>query len=204
MRPPRMSWRPGCACALLLGVGLLSAAQAQSPLRGSLTEELPSAALPYQVKPVDGAPVSPGIRRVLERFLTWTLICDESKGRQVCNIVQSIAAPDGNLVFSWSIAATASGEPVFVVRAPVTGVPARTVTLNFGGAATVIRLPDCDASLCVGFLPVDPTMMRQIRDKGTVKIHYWKTDGSPRVDISSSLDGLALAIKSLRRKSTAS
>ena len=200
VRLPRTLSLLGYAIALMIGAGLLSPAQAQAFLRGSLTEDQPVASVAepaYRVKPVDGAPVGPGIRRVLERFLSWTSICDEAKGRRVCNIVQSIAASDGRLAFSWSIAATASGEPVFLVRAPVTDFPAHTVTLDFGGRETVLRLTSCDASLCVGFLPVDSMMIRHIRDRGTVKIHYWTADNLPKVEMTSSLDGLARALISL-------
>lgn len=174
---------------------------AQAQLRGSLAEEAPRALFSepgYRVKPVEGAPAAVGVRRVIERFSGWTLICDEEKRRRVCNASQSIVDADGGLAFSWSLAATKGGEPVFLVRAPVTGFPARTVTLAFGPDETVIRLDACDVRLCLGFLPLSPGLVKRIKERGAVGIRYRMREGDAPVFLTASLDGLGTAIGSIR------
>lgn len=199
-RPLAHAARTLRASAVGLAVVLTIPGPVAAQLRGQLAEAAP-AAFPdagYRVKAVDGAPAETGVRRVIERFADWTLICDAAKGRHVCNATQSIAAADGRVAFSWSLAATRGGEPVFVVRAPVAAFPARTVTLEFGGAETAMRLPSCDVRLCVGFLPVDPAILKQIRRRGRVGIRYRIADGAVPVEIATSLDGLGAAIGSIR------
>lgn len=188
----------------LLAVALaamLTPVPAKAQLRGSLAEDAPRALFSepgYRVKPVDGAPAAVGVRRVIERFSGWTLICDAEKRRRVCNASQSIVDADGSLAFSWSLAATAGGEAVFLVRAPVTGFPARTVTLAFGPDETVIRLDTCDVRLCLGFLPLGPGIVKRIRERGEVGIRYRTREGAEPVVLTASLDGLGTAIASIR------
>ena len=204
MRPAgNPSWpaRGVGACILALAGVLTASVPAAAQLRSSLADAAPAgyAETGYRVRPVDGAPAGPGVRRAIERFAGWTLICDEMKGRRVCNAVQSIADADGHLAFSWSLAATRGGEPVFLVRAPVTAFPAHTVTLDFEGAETTVRLSACDAHLCVGFLPLDPAIVRQIERRARVGIRYRTADGVDPVAFTASLDGLGAAIGSIRR-----
>lgn len=193
--------------ALLTALLLLAPMPAAAQLRGSLAEAgaepaATGAVAPlepgYRIRPVAGAPAGPGVRRVIEAFGGWTLICDEEKRRRICNASQSIVTAAGGLAFSWSLAATKGGEPVFVLRAPVSGFPARTVTLDVAGRETVIRLPDCDAALCVGFLPLDAALVRQIKARAGVTIRYRLREGSAPVAIAASLDGLGAAIGSIR------
>lgn len=165
---------------------------------GAATAAVHSIESSYRVKAVEGGPGTPGVRRTIERFASWTLICDETKGRRVCNATQSIADADGTLAFSWSLAATRGGEPVFLVRAPVMDDPARGVALTFGGTETAIRLGACDARLCVGFLPLDPAMVKQIGRRASAGIRYRSADGADHVAFTAPLDGLGAAIRSIR------
>ena len=186
---------------VFLVLAMLAPVPAAAQLRGSLAET-PTRALfdesGYRVKPVEGAPAAPGTRRTIERFGAWTLICDEAKGRRVCNASQSIVDADGDLAFSWSLAATSGGEPVFLIRAPVTGFPARTVTLGFGSDETVIRLETCDTRLCLGFLPLGPGIVKRIKERGGVAIRYRTHEGAAPTALTASLDGLGTAIGSIR------
>lgn len=209
-RHARPRGRPGGGCGhasrtyaralgLLALLAPLAPAPAAAQLRGSLADAPPPSPAPaYRVRPAEGAPAGDGVRRTLERFGGWTLICDERGRRRVCNAAQSIVDGDGRLAFSWSLAATKGGEPVFLVRAPVTGLPSHTVTLAFGEAETVIRLPACDPGLCVGFLPLDAGMVRRIKARGAVAIRYRVRDGAEPVTLTASLDGLGAAIGSIR------
>ncbi len=189
----RAAWR-GSA---LLG-GVLAAFPASAQLRGGLDTPsigaVPRAEAPFHVRPVEGAPAAPGIRRLIQRFGDWTLICDEEKRKRICNASQSIVGPDGDMAFSWSLAATRNGEPVFLIRAPVAEFPAHTVTFDFGEAERVVRLASCDAHLCVGFLPVDPPLAARIKAKAGVAIRYRRREGAEPVTFATSLDGLAASI----------
>lgn len=179
---------------------MLAPVSASAQLRGSLAEAAPLAPFSepdYRVRPVDGAPAAAGVRRVIERFSGWTLICDEEKRRRVCNASQSIVDADGSLAFSWSLAATRGGEPVFLIRAPVMGFPSRTVTLVFGAEETIIRLDTCDVRLCVGFLPLSPGIVRRIKERGDVGIRYRTREGGPPMALTASLNGLGTAIGSI-------
>ncbi|MGX7708096.1 invasion associated locus B family protein [Methylobacterium sp. Gmos1] len=203
---PRAARRPDRPAAFLAALLLLAPVPAAAQLRGSLAEARPeepaaTAALPepgYRIRPAAGAPARPGVRRVIETFGGWTLICDEEKRRRICNASQSIVTATGGLAFSWSLAATQGGEPVFVLRAPVVGFPSRTVTLDVAGREMVLRLPNCDAALCVGFLPLDAALVRQIKARAGVTIRYRVREGSAPVTITTSLDGLGSAIGSIR------
>ncbi len=190
--------RPAARLGGALLASLLAVAPAAGQLRGGFDTppggETSPAAPPYRVRPVEGAPASPGIRRLMQRFGDWTLICDEEKGKRICNAAQSLVGPEGELAFSWSLAATRGGEPVFVVRAPVAEFPAHTVTLDFSGMERVVRLSACDAHLCVGFLPVDPALAARIKRKAVVSIHYRRAEGAEPTGLATSLDGLAAAI----------
>lgn len=197
------SLRKFAVVSILLAATLLVPEPSAAQLRGSLVEEeaVNSARLPvpsFKIRPVAGAPVAPGVRRIIQTFGGWTLICDEAKRGRVCNASQSIVAEDGTLAFSWSMAATASGEPVLLLRAPVAGFPAHTVTLGFGETETVIRLETCDMHLCVGFLPLTAVIVRHIKERGRVAIRYHTAEGQAPVALIASLDGLGTAIRSIR------
>ncbi|WP_462121179.1 invasion associated locus B family protein [Methylorubrum thiocyanatum] len=182
---------------------LLISQPAKSQLRGSFDGEEAETSAPlsvpnFRIKPMEGAPVAAGVRRVIQTFGGWTLICDEFKRGRVCNASQSIVAADGAFAFSWSMAATKGGEPVFVLRAPVAEFSAHTVTLKFGAVETVIRLETCDTRLCIGFLPVDVGIIQRIKAQGVVAVRYRKTEGGAPVEFAASFDGLRAALGSIR------
>jgi invasion protein IalB len=210
-QPRRSGGAAAAASAAFVSMMLLATMPAVAQLRGSLAEETPHAGraetgLPaprgpdpgYRVDPVAGAPAGVGVRRVIETFSGWTLICDEAKSRRICNASQSIVTDAGRLAFSWSLAATRGGEPIFIVRAPVTDFPARTVTLEFGTEETVMRLPSCDEQLCLGFLPLNAAIVTQIKARARVTIRYRVREGAAPVVLIASLDGLGAAIGSIR------
>lgn len=196
-RPPsRVSGRAG----LILAASLLASAPAAAQLRGRLPDG-DAAAAPqpdFRIKPAEGASAEPGIRRVIQTFSGWTLICDEAKRTRVCNVSQTILAGDGSLVFSWSLAATSGGEPVFVLRAPVKDAATRTVAITVDATRSVIRLDRCDAQLCLGFLPLDARLVRGIRSRATAAVHYGTAEGGQPIAFTTSLDGLKAAMASIR------
>ncbi|WP_162249982.1 invasion associated locus B family protein [Methylobacterium sp. Leaf456] len=187
-----------------MAASLLGSIPAAAQLRGSLpdgevavTDALPPRA-GFRLKPTEGAPTDSGVRRVIQTFAGWTLICDEAKRTRVCNVSQTILDHDGAFAFSWSLAATSGGEPVFVVRAPVMDFPAHTVTVAVESTETVIRLDRCDARLCLGFLPLDAALVKGIKNRGSAAIRYRIAEGARPVTFTTSLDGLKAAMASLR------
>ncbi len=62
----------------------------------------------------------------------------------------------------------------------------------------MIRLPNCGAALCVGLLPLDAALVRQIKARAGVTIRDRVREGSDPVAIAASLDGLGAAIGSIR------
>lgn len=87
-------------------------------------------------------------RRVIRPFNNWTLVCDENldKKQKVCNVSQSIIGPSGGIVFSWSLAGTDNGQPIFILRAPVSVGVNALITLDLGEGGKVIpsSVTGCD------------------------------------------------------------
>lgn len=159
----------------------------------------------YHIKPSDVA-LPPGakpgqIRRMIQPFAGWTLICDENlKTRtRICNVAQTLVDDAGRMVFSWSLAATRGGAPVLILRAPVAGQVDRTVTLDFGKGALRphVTLTTCDATLCIGLLSATPDIRKRIATGGDVRITFADRAGDP-VILRTTLDGLATAIASIK------
>lgn len=187
-----------------VAAALLGSVPAAAQLRGSLadgdvavTDAIPPPTA-FRIKPTEGAPVEPGVRRVIQTFAGWTLICDEAKRTRVCNVSQTILDADGAFAFSWSLAATSGGEPVFMLRAPVADFPSHTVTVIIDATRSVIRLDRCDARLCLGFLPLDAALVKGIKARANATIRYRTAEGANPVEFTTSLDGVKAAMASLR------
>ena len=157
------------------------------------------------VKPADVA-LPPGakpgeIRRIIQPFASWTLICDENlrTRTRICNVSQTLVDDAGLLVFSWSLAATRGGAPVFILRAPIAGRSDQTVTVGYGTKTPVTRVPltTCDAALCIGLLPATTEIRRRIATGGAVRVAFMDHAGHSVV-LNTTLDGLAAAIGSIK------
>ena len=116
----------------------------------------------YSIKPSDVAvpddvPLGE-YRRIIRPYKNWTLICDENlkQKQRICNVSQSIVDATGAVVFSWSLAATAGGTPMMIVRVPAAVGKNQPIRFSFGKgvSAIVIRTADCDQRVCIGMLPV--------------------------------------------------
>lgn len=129
----------------------------------------------YSIKPSDVAvpedvPLGE-YRRIIRPYKNWTLICDEDlkKKQRICNVSQSIVDATGAVAFSWSLAATAGGTPMMIVRVPATVGKDQPIRFSFGkdGAAIIVKTADCDQRICIGMLPVDGRIKAYV-DKGVV------------------------------------
>lgn len=156
----------------------------------------------FHVKPpdvnTDGA--LPGdVRRTIQPFGTWTLICDENlrKRKRVCNVSQQILNASGAVVFSWSLAGTLDGKPVMIVRLAKAEADPTPVKIVFGSTKSAkVELSSCNEAICLGFLPVDASLRRALEQGGSAQITA--VIGGRSTTLDAPLDHLVSAIKALK------
>lgn len=186
----------GCLLALVLP-GFARADQASSTGRTALAPAEPA----FRVKPSDVGGSAPGrIRRVIQPFGGWTLVCDEDlkARRKVCNVSQVIVDRADQTAFSWSLAGTERGAPVMILRAPNGPGDGRTALLRFRESESMIEVPltECDRSQCLGYLEVEGAVAAKLR-KGVPAEVTLIREGRRR-DFELQTDGLAAALASLK------
>ncbi len=107
------------------------------------------------------------IRRSIQPFENWTLICDENLKRKqkTCNVSQIITDQAGAAVFSWSLAATRNGEPFLLLRVPSLVEKQQPVKVSFPGRARPVALDykGCDDEGLSGHAPRRPDNQRAYR-----------------------------------------
>lgn len=159
----------------------------------------------YRIKPSD-VTLPPdaklgSYRRIIQPFENWTLICDENlqTRQRVCNVTQTIEDPSGRLAFSWSLAATRGGKPYMILRTTSDAKYPGLISLRFQGQAkpVEVHLDGCNATVCVGMLPVGPLLREQISKNAAPEISYETTSGKP-VALAATLKGLAKAVEAIR------
>ncbi|PBB34974.1 invasion associated locus B family protein [Mesorhizobium sp. M1A.F.Ca.IN.022.07.1.1] len=172
-----------------------------SGLRAVGQEAVPSA---YRIKPSDVA-VPPDVKlgqyqRTTRPFENWILICDENlqARKRVCNISQSFIDQSQAPVFSWSLAADEKGKPFMILRAPSQADAGSKLSLKFAGRKQPVdvQLHACDASVCVGYLPVGPVLREQIGKETTVQVSYSLPSGAT-VRLDAPLQGLKAALSAI-------
>ncbi|CEJ10764.1 Invasion associated locus B (IalB) protein [bacterium YEK0313] len=145
-------------------------------------------------------------RRVIRPFKNWTLICDENlrARRRVCNITQAIVDQAGAVAFSWSLAGSDSGAPVFILRTPAAVGADRPITLAFGdgSAPILVKTNGCDASVCVAIQHVGPRLRGYIAKGVVVQISFSVmpagAPGAPTLTgLYAPLEGLSKAIEAI-------
>ena len=157
---------------------------------------------PYRVKLSDiaipdGATLGQ-VRRTIQPFPNWTLICDENlKARtKVCNVTQTFVDAGGATAFSWSLAATEGGKPLFILRAPASIGPDGAVVIEpASGQPLAASVEACDTVICIATLPLGPVLTAEIARREPVKISYDVAGGA--VVLSAPLNGLAKAIAAI-------
>ena len=180
----------------------------------SITSLLPSgpyaagqeAASPgYRIKPSEVA-VPPDVKlgeyqRTTRPFENWTLICDENlqAWKKVCNISQSFIDQGQALVFSWSLAADEKGKPFMILRTPSQAGAGSRLSLKLAGRKQPVdvQLQGCDASVCVGYVPVGPVLRDQIGKETTVQISYSLPSGAT-VSLDAPFKGLKTALSTIK------
>jgi invasion protein IalB len=163
----------------------------------------PSAA--YTVKPSD-VTVPAGetlgeFRRLIQPFRNWTLICDESlkSRRRVCNITQTIVDAQGAVAFNWSLAATADGKPLMIMRVPAAAGAGQPIELTMGTKPDRIVAPTdrCDARFCGVTIAIGDMLRRHIRAGTPCQVSYPLPQGEPVV-LQAPLEGLYQALSKLK------
>ncbi|MEW6639860.1 MAG: invasion associated locus B family protein [Pseudomonadota bacterium] len=159
----------------------------------------------YAVKPSDVA-VPQGetlgeFRRMIQPFRNWTLICDESlkSKRRVCNVTQSIVDPQGAVVFSWSLIATAEGRPLMMMRVPAAVGIGQPIEIAMGARPDriVAQTDQCGSSFCMATIAIGDMLKRHIRAATPSKISYQLPQAGP-VILEAPLDGLFVALSKLK------
>ncbi|MCT8998806.1 invasion associated locus B family protein [Chelativorans intermedius] len=139
-------------------------------------------------------------RRVIQPFENWELICDENlqEMQKICNISQSFVDNNGEMVFSWSMAADADGRPFMILRTPPEVGGDGEISLSFPGREkpVKIRLEGCNEAVCVGYVPVGPILREEIGKEASVHIAYPAPAGAS-VHIEAPLKGLATALSAI-------
>lgn len=183
------------ACLVLPGGVTIAAGQA-----------LPTSS-PYRIKPSEVAlpqGVAPGqYRRIIQPFPNWTLICDENlkKKQKTCNVTQTIVDESGALAFSWSLAATTSGQPIMILRLPAQVGVGSQVAIDFAGGSksAKAKVENCDPTVCVVLLPVGPVMRTQINKQVDTQITYTSQQlSSGSVVINTTFKGLPTALAAIK------
>lgn len=158
----------------------------------------------YRIKPSEVV-VPPELKlgdyqRTIRPFENWTLICDENlKVRQrICNVTQIIENAAGQVAFSWSLAANKKGNPYMILRAAPVARSDGQISLKFEGRSepVQIKLEGCNATVCVGMLPIGPVLREQISKNAAPTISYLTTDGQ-MISVTATLKGLSTAVKAI-------
>ncbi|WP_312891257.1 invasion associated locus B family protein [Mesorhizobium silamurunense] len=140
-------------------------------------------------------------QRTTRPFENWTLICDENlqARKRVCNISQSFIDQAQALVFSWSLAADDKGKPFMILRAPSATGAGSKLSLKFAGRKQPVdvQLQACDASVCVGYVPVGPVLREQIGKETTVQVSYSLPSGAT-VSLDAPFKGLKSALSTIK------
>jgi invasion protein IalB len=172
----------------------------------------------YSVKPSDVA-IPPDVplgeyRRTIRPYKNWTLICDENlkEKQRICNVSQSIVDAKGTVVFSWSLAATASGQPMMIVRVPAQVGANQPIRLTFrkAGGESTVKTTDCDERTCIGMMHVDARFKASMQSNDIVEVNYvalpataFPRDPTPlalrlqATTVQAPLEGLAAALSGI-------
>ncbi|MDX8531170.1 invasion associated locus B family protein [Mesorhizobium sp. VK25A] len=140
-------------------------------------------------------------QRTTRPFENWTLICDENlqARKKVCNISQSFVDQSQAVVFSWSLAADEKGKPFMILRTPSATGAGSKLSLRFAGRKQAVDIPlqGCNASVCVGYMPVGPVLREQIGKETTAQVSYSLPSGAT-VSLDAPFKGLRTALSTIK------
>ncbi|MCF7645980.1 invasion associated locus B family protein [Pseudochrobactrum asaccharolyticum] len=140
-------------------------------------------------------------KRTIQPFENWTLICDENlkKKEKVCNLSQIISDASGNQVFSWSLAATANGDPFLILRVPANTDQKIPLKVKFSGRDTAIAVAykGCNETVCIAMMPVGSITREHINKGNDVKFAFTEVSGQS-FEIVAPLKGLKSGLAGIK------
>jgi len=159
----------------------------------------------FSIKPSEVAVpegVAPGqYRRTIVPFQNWTLICDENlKAKtRVCNISQQIVDARGEVAFSWSLAGTAGGAPILILRPPASVGEGAAIRLAFTDKSkpVTVKTQGCDAKVCVAMIPLGPRLKAYIGGGKDVEISFPAAGQGGMTVIRTTFAGLPDALAAI-------
>jgi len=154
---------------------------------------------PSEVNVPEGVPLGQ-YRRTTTPFGNWTLVCDENRQakQMICNVSQVIVDLAGNMVFSWSLAATKDGKPFMVLRTSPLARRDGKISMKFPGRDSPIEIAmdGCNEVVCVAKVPVGPILRDHIGKGSSPQISYSVASGK-NISVTASLKGLATALSAI-------
>lgn len=177
---------PGIALAIACSLGASEIVQAET----------------YRIRPPDmvlPADLEPGqLRRIIHPFPNWILICDENlkEMQRICNVSQTIIDEQGEMVFSWSLAASEDGKPAMIVRAPrIKGIkPGLELAFRKDEAPYPVEFDQCDDRLCLTYVPVGPRFRSAISEDRPIRVTIVRPEPLGRISFVAPLLGLNQAL----------
>lgn len=140
------------------------------------------------------------IKRTIQPFENWTLICDENLKlkQRTCNVTQIIVDQSGSQIFSWSLAATKDGKPFMLLRVQSTINRNTPLLVWFPDRETPVAVSytGCDDVVCLGVMPVGPLSRTNI-DKGSNLKLTFHNASNEEVEIIAPLKGLKEALDAI-------
>lgn len=155
----------------------------------------------YQIRPSSvvapkGVPFG-RYRRTITPFENWTLICDENLQvrERVCNVTQIIEDMQGQMLLSWSLAATDGGKPFMILRTLPQADLNSHISMSFLGRKRPINIQfeGCNQNVCVGMVPVGSIIREQIENAASPSISYPTTTGE-NIFVTAPMKGLKKAL----------
>lgn len=150
----------------------------------------------------DGETADPGdILRTTRMFPNWNLNCEVllSQGKHLCAVELRSVDHKGQQLLSWSIALSASGDPIMVLRMP------SDIDRSYGlrmtiGAFTTLLVPqpsDCSPTECRMIAPFEAALRTLIVAQS--KVTFALTREGQTLKIEAPLDGMSEALATARR-----
>jgi len=140
------------------------------------------------------------IKRTIQPFENWTLICDENLKlkQRTCNASQIIVDQSGNQIFSWSLAATQDGKPFMLLRVKPSINRKIPISVWFPDRQAPIQVSytGCDNVVCLGVMPVGPVTRANINKGSDLKFTF-QNEANTKVEIIAPLKGLKDAINAI-------
>jgi invasion protein IalB len=150
----------------------------------------------------DGEEIEAGdILRTTRMFPNWNLNCEVllSQGKHLCAVELRSVDAKGRQIFSWSIALSADGEPIMILKVPSDIDRSYGLRMSIGAFTTLLapQPGDCSASECRMVAPFE-TPLRTLM-VSQAKVTFALTREGQTLKIEAPLAGMAEALDAARK-----